>query len=614
MFISKHFSSAISFSACSVALLSVVGCSEGVFGESDPAAQAGNQATVTQSSGATNTQNRKSFSGTTRGPVSEVNADGSVVVLGQTIVLSATTLYFGLTRNDIMVGDYLKIEGSVDGSGRIVAGAITLDTSFDPMVNLIGVVTHVDFDDQHFQVGDITVAFNDINFANFDSAQLSVGMVVEIAAVEQNFDAGFSQIAVDTISVLENGSVVNVGLSGVSVSDDDSSVVVNQSGVSVSGGDGSVVVGSDGVIVNDNGDSVVIGENGVSVNDDGAVVIGPDGILINVDGNTVVVGEDGVSVNADGTVSIGPTGISVNSQGSVGVGTTGISVSAENETIVVGESGVTINGNEGTSSVTTDGITINGDDLEKVINDTVNDTLNETLNNVLDLGDLGAYNYTDIQLSTSSNCLSIGMPTTFQVIGDTTISSNEQVTHNLSGQVSVNSDSPGNLSLVASDSTGIYLSMNEQDIVAMEIVAGDTTLTHYIGAIPDTVARPVVLAKQTANWCSFIVFERDNCTSITNTTSSPNLVAGQTSLDKDLSGTSITAGQTVVDTSSAGTTISVGGEVLIDAPSNQWLSENGIVDSVSSDGGLTVSGCTLSNPENIPVITVDRVAASGHGA
>jgi len=131
------------------------------------------------------------------------------------------------------------------------------------------------------------------------------------------------------------------------------------------------------------------------------------------------------------------------------------------------------------------------------------------------------------------------MPTTFQVIGDTTNASNLQVTHNLSGQVSVNSDSPGNLSLVASDSTGIYLSMNEQDIVAMDIVAGDTTLTHYIGAIPDTVVRPVVLAKQTANWCSFIVFEQDNCTSITNTAASANLTAGQATLENVLSGTSL---------------------------------------------------------------------------
>jgi len=607
MFISKQFSSAISFSACSAALLTMVGCSDGVFDESDPSAQENNRLTTaqTQSPGVANTQNGKSFLGTTRGQVTEVHTDGSVVVLGQTIVVSAATLYFGVTRSDITVGDYISVEGSVDGSGRIVAGAITLDTSFDPIVTLMGVVTHVDFEDQHFQIGGITVAFDDVNFANFDSTKLAVGMVVEIVADEQNFDAGFSQIAVDSISVLENGSTVNVGPGGVFLSDDDSTVIVNQSGVSVSDNDGVVVVGPDGVIVNEGGDSLVVGENGVSVSDDGAVVVGPDGVLVNVDGNTVVVGEDGVSVNADGTVVVGPTGISVNSEGSVGVGTSGISVNAENETIVVGESGVTVNGSDGTSSVTTDGITINGNDMEDVTTDTVDDTLNETLNSVLDLGDLGAYNYSDIELSVSSNCLSIGMPTTFQVTGNTTNSTNELVTHNLSGQVSISSDSPGNLSLVASDSTGVYLNMNEQDIVEMEMVAGDTTLTHFVGAIPDSVARPVVLAKQTANWCSFIVFEQDNCTSITNTTPGTSLIAGQTTLDTGLGGTTLNAGQTVVDSSSAGTTISVGGDVLIDAPSNQWVSENGMVDSVSSHSGLTVSGCTLSNPENIPVITVE---------
>jgi len=603
MFISKKFSSAI---LCSTALLAMVGCSDGVFDESESSGQANNQvsAAQTQSPGTSNTQNGRSFSGTTRGQVSAVNADGSLVVLGQTIFVSTNTLYFGVTRSDLMVGDYISIESSVDGSGRIVAGAITLDTSFDPVVTLMGVVTHVDFDDQYFQIGDITVAFDDINFANFDSTKLSSGMVVEITANEQNFDAGFSQIAVDTISVLENGSTVTVGLNGVSVSDNDSTVVVNQSGVSVSDNDGSVVVGPDGVIVNESGDSVIVGENGVSINDDGAVVVGPEGVLVNVDGNTVVVGEEGVSVNADGTVVVGPTGISVNAEGTVGVGTSGITVNAENETIVVGESGVTIDGSEGTSSVTTDGITINGNDLEDVINDTVNDTLNESLDNVLDLGDLGAYNYSDIQLSTSSNCLSIDMPTTFQVTGTTTNSSNETVTHNLSGQVSINSDSPGNLSLVANDSTGIYLNMNEQDIVAMEIVAGDTTLTHFVGAIPDTVARPVVLAKHTSSWCSFIIFEQDNCTSITNTTPDTSLTTGQTNLDTGLDGTTLNAGQTVVDTSSAGTTISVAGEVLIDAPSNQWVSETGVVDSVSSHSGLTVTGCTLTNPENIPVVIV----------
>lgn len=611
MFISKHFSSAISFSACSVALLATVGCSDGVFDESESAKQADIQAPTsqTQSPVVLNPQNSGSFSGTTRGQVTQVNADGSVVVLGQAIVVTDATLYFGVTQSQIRVGDYISIEGSVDSSGRIVAGAITLDTSADPIVTLMGVVTHVDFEDQYFEIGNITVAFDDFNFVNFDSANLSPGMVVEIAADEQNFNAEFSQIAVDTISILGDGGTINVGPGGVSVNNDDSTVVVNQTGVSVSDNDGAVVVGSDGVVVNEGGDSIVVGQNGVSINNDGAVVVGPDGVLVNVDGNTVVVGEDGVSVNADGTVIVGPTGISVNSEGTVGVGTTGISVTAEDETIVVGESGVTINSGEGTSSVTTDGITINGNDLQDTITDNVDETLDETLNNMLELGDLGAYNYTDIKLSTSSNCLSIGMPTTFQVTGITTDSLNQPVTHNLTGQVSISSNSPGNLSLIGSDSTGVFLTMNEQDIVEVEIVAGDTTLTHYVGAIPETVARPVVLTKQTANWCSFIVFEQDSCTSITNTSTSTStgaeLTAGQNMLDTGIDGTSLSTGQTVVDTSSAGTTISIDGDLTIDAPSDQWLSEDGMVDSVSSDSGLTVSGCTLSNPENIPVITIE---------
>jgi len=575
MFISKQFSSALVYSACSAALLTMVGCSDGGSEKAGPAVQPQQSmtgGTIAAAPGASNTQNAqagRNFSGTTRGRVSAVNADGSVEVLGQTIAVSTGTVYFGIARTEIMVGDYVSIDGSVDGSGRIVAGAITLDTSFDPVVTLMGVVSNVDVNEQTFQVGDVTVGFDALNFNNFDVANLSNGMVVEIAANEQNFDAGFSQVAVDSISVLENGSIVNVGPNGIFVDDGEDKVIIDNNGIQVSGSEGTTVVGANGIITHSGGDSIVIGENGVSVNADGNIVVGPDGVFVSVDGETVVVGQNGVSINADGTV-------------------------------VVDNGGVTVTDGDGTTSVTSDGIAIDGVDLE----DFINDTINNSLEGVLDLGDLSAYDYTDIELSASSNCLSVGVPTAFQITGNTTNAMSEAVTHNLSGQVSVNSDSTGNLNLVANNSAGIYLNMTEQDIIEMEIVAGDTTLTHYVGALPSSVARPVVLAKQTANWCSFIFFEQDNCTSITNTTEAYSVNAGQASVETSPLGTTVTAGQTVVDTSSAGTTISVGGEVLIDTVSNQWVSEEGVIDSVSIHSGVTVNGCNLNNPAGIPVITV----------
>jgi len=488
MFISKKVSSAIT---CPIALLAMVGCSDGMSDKSANAGSVNQSENQVQTPAAANSQNAKSFMGTTRGRVSEINADGSVVVLGQTIAISDATMFFGTSSGDITVGDYVSIEGSVNGSGRVVAGAITLDTSSDPMVTLMGVISNLDFENGYFQVGDITVGFDAIKVANFDSTKLSNGMVVEIAADEQNFDTGITGISVDSIAVLENGSTVSIGTDGVFVSDDEGTVVVN--------------------------------ENGVVIND-----------------------------------------------------------------------------SEGTTSVTTDGIIVDDVNLQEMIDDTVDETIKE----ILDLGDLSSYNYTDIELSASSNCLSIGAPTQFQVTGNTTNDLNELVTHNLSGQVALQSGSPSNLSVVANDGTGIYLNMSEQDIVQMQIVAGDTTLTHFVGALPDTVVRPVVLAKQTADWCSFIVFEQDNCTSITNTSSAIDVDNGQASINSSLGGTCITAGQTVIDASAAGTGITIDGELLVDTASNQWVSQGGMVDFVSDAGGLSVSGCTLSNPENIPVIRV----------
>jgi len=581
MFISKKFSSTIAFSACSAALLTMVGCSNAGSDNADPSTQPQNQVMAAQNQAAapsaSQSQGATEFSGTTRGKVSAVNADGSVVVLGQTIVVSTSTVYFGVTKNDIMVGDYISVDSSVNTSGQVVAAAITLDTSFDPTVSLIGVVNNVDNVNQTFQVGVITVGFDSINVANFDSAGLIAGMVVEIVADEENFETNLGQVAVDSISVLEDGGTVNIGPSGVLVSDETGTVVVGENGV---------LVGVNGVIIDDAGDSVVVGTNGVSVDENGLLVVGTDGMFLSIDGDTVVVGENGVSLNSDGTVSVGASGVSVND---------------DNDSVVVDQNGVTINDEDGETSVTPDGITVDGVDLEDMINDTVEDTLNE----ILDLGDLNTYDYFDVALSSSTNCLSVGVPASFQITGNTTNAMSEQVTHNLSGQVSINTDSPDSLSLVANDSTGIYLNMNNQDIVEMDIVAGDTTLTHFVGAIPSSVERPVVLAKQTAGWCSFIVFEQDNCTSITNTTPGINVTTDQLTVDSSSGGATVTMGQTVVDTSSAGSSVTVDGELLIDTQSNQWLSEGGVVDSVSSHSGLTVSGCTLNNPENIPVITVD---------
>jgi len=604
MFISKKFSSAIMYSACSAALLTMVGCSDAGTQESGPSAQtqnpvtaaepqnaeannseqqstpttqdastpadatAGQSAPTTQdgstpadaASGqnpttAPNAQPASDFSGTTRGRVSQVNADGSIVVLGQTIVVVTSTVFFGVSSGEIMVGDYVSVQSTVNGSGQIVAGAITLDTSFDSQVSLVGVVVSVDFENETFQVGGITVEFDAVDFDGFDSANLTVGMVVEIVADEDNFEPTSVQIEANSITVLGNGSTVSISSNGITVSDEDGTVIIDDGGIFVIDEDGAVVIEDSGVFVNDEGETVFVNENGVLVYGDGTAVINSDGVSVEDGGESVIVGPNGVFVNDEG------------------------------ETIVIDENGVTITDSDGTTGVTTDGITIDGVDLEDMIMDTINDTLEE----VLDLGDLSMYEYTDIQLSVSSNCLSVGVPVTFQVTGDTSTSAAQLVTHNLSGQVTVNTDSSGHLSVLASDSTGIHLNMSEQDIAQLQIVAGDTTLTHYVGAISDDVERPVVLAKQTENWCSFIVFEQDNCTSITNPVSS----------------TSVNAGQTIVDTSPSGTSISIDGEVLVDTESAQWVFENGTQDSVSIPSGLSVNGCTLDNPENIPVLVVE---------
>ena len=170
--------------------------------------------------------------------------------------------------------------------------------------------------------------------------------------------------------------------------------------------------------------------------------------------------------------------------------------------------------------------------------------------------------YDFLRLAGDTECLTVNQAGNYQLIGSYVSSDSQVVSEDLSGFARVGAIADGSVSVISVGDNGISLQLNETTIAAIPISVGEQTTTHYLSAIPTTTEKPIIVARQTQDWCAYVLYgSNGSCASVTNS----EISDGQT--------LSITA------TSSASVIGPNGDEIVISS-----------------------RNCELDNPQNIPVL------------
>ncbi len=172
--------------------------------------------------------------------------------------------------------------------------------------------------------------------------------------------------------------------------------------------------------------------------------------------------------------------------------------------------------------------------------------------------------YDILRLAGDSECLTVNEAGNYQLIGSYLDSESQLVSEDLSGFVSIGSSVDSSVSVISMGDNGVSLQINETTIAAIPIRVGDQTTTQYLSAIPATTPKPIIVARQTEDWCAYVIYgSNGSCASVTNS--------------------EIRNGQTVT---------------IMAAASASVIGPNGEEIAISS------RNCELDNPQNVPVLQV----------
>ncbi len=172
--------------------------------------------------------------------------------------------------------------------------------------------------------------------------------------------------------------------------------------------------------------------------------------------------------------------------------------------------------------------------------------------------------YEFLRLAGDSECLNVNETGNYQLVGSYIDGESRVVSENLSGFATIDSAADSRVSVISVGDSGISLQVNETTIAAVALSAGDQTITHYVSAIPETTSRPIIVARQTEDWCAYVIYGSDgSCASVTSST--------------------ISDGQT--------TTILAAATATVIGPDGDEIA-------------ISAQGCELDNPQGIPVLQV----------
>jgi DNA/RNA endonuclease YhcR with UshA esterase domain len=137
--------------------------------------------TINAASG-TGVANRVEFDDDLQGPVEAVDVPGStIVVLGQLVIVTGTTVFDGTTLSTLAPGDVVEVSGFVDGSGNIRATRVELESEVED-VEINGTINELDADAQTFRIGGQLVDYTTAEISDAPPGGLENGLFVEVHA------------------------------------------------------------------------------------------------------------------------------------------------------------------------------------------------------------------------------------------------------------------------------------------------------------------------------------------------------------------------------------------------------------------------------------------------
>jgi len=137
--------------------------------------------TINAASG-TGVANRVEFDDDLQGPVEAIDVPGStIVVLGQLVIVTGTTVFDGTTLSTLAPGDVVEVSGFVDGSGNLRATRVELESEVED-VEINGTINELDADAQTFRIGGQLVDYSSAEITDAPPGGLENGLFVEVHA------------------------------------------------------------------------------------------------------------------------------------------------------------------------------------------------------------------------------------------------------------------------------------------------------------------------------------------------------------------------------------------------------------------------------------------------
>jgi hypothetical protein len=128
-----------------------------------------------------------------QGPIDSLDpTTNSLVVLGQTVLINATTQFGDTPLSELVVGNIVELSGFPDADGVLRATRVEkTQDAFTPGTTLEteGIIINLDNENQTFMLNTLLVDFSAAQLINVPGNQLSTGQVVEVKS-SQNVIVG----------------------------------------------------------------------------------------------------------------------------------------------------------------------------------------------------------------------------------------------------------------------------------------------------------------------------------------------------------------------------------------------------------------------------------------
>ena len=125
-----------------------------------------------------------------KGPVDSVDSTGNFFVMGQTVIISSSTLVDDSSGGAISVGDIVEVSGLRDNTGNLHATYIEKKQSQPNAFKVQGPIAQLDTSDKTFVIGELLIDYVDARFDDIAESSLSDGMFVEVKDENRLYEPG----------------------------------------------------------------------------------------------------------------------------------------------------------------------------------------------------------------------------------------------------------------------------------------------------------------------------------------------------------------------------------------------------------------------------------------